>query len=127
MRKLILLSSKIETEIENHFENEYEISEPQTDFECKFEFSGFKIMVPYTFNGEIDYRNEGISAEYNGKSYSIEDSEYFAIKRKDYNPFAKTLQSRINVIIEYKERKQIEINESQAAIKLDQDIMRAKL
>ena len=120
MKKLILLNSKIEDEIVNHFEDNFEITEPKTDFECKFKFNGWDILAPYTFeNGKIEYQNNWIGAEFDGKTYSTEDSEHFEIRRK-----AKTLQDKINDIMEYKKRKQIEIDESAKAIQLDQELMR---
>lgn len=126
--KLILLKSLIEDKIEDHFDLEYEITELETDFECEFEYSGYKILVPYEFiNGQIICKNEWISAtDKEGNSYCDEDFKYFEIRRKDYNPKSKPLQIRINEIMEYKQRKQEERDEDARNIQLDQDLMRAK-
>ncbi len=110
---ITLLNSKIEEEILNHFELEFDITENQESFECIFEFDGAEITVPYEFKHELlIYKNEWIGARKGGVSYSIKDSEHFEIRRRDHNPNKKTLQQEIDSIIEHEERKAEENNKN---------------
>ena len=71
-----LLSSKIEEEIINDFEENYEPE--KEDYECEFTFDGARILFPYTLiHDVITYKNEWISATKDGVNYSIEDNEHF--------------------------------------------------
>ena len=106
---ITLTNSKIESEIVSHFEEYFEVSEPKEDYECTFDFDGAEILVPYTvIDGILTYKNEWIGATKNGISYSIEDTNYFKIRRMSQDPKKRTAQQEIESIIEHEERKRDE-------------------
>ena len=100
---LTLLKSKIDSEVESHFEFEYE--ENKQEYECIFKFQGYEITVPYDVSTSFIYKNQWISAEKNDKIYCDEDKDYFQISNKNYDPNKKSLSEIISQIIEHENRK----------------------
>jgi hypothetical protein len=115
-KTLTILKSLIDPMIVHHFENTFDVMNPETNYEFPFEFKNlgslYKGLLSFRVeHGEfyIDYINDIQIIDEEGLKYSVGNDEdrqeenQLIISTKSQNPNTMTVQEEITVIIEKQE------------------------
>jgi hypothetical protein len=129
-KTLIILKSLIDPRIIDYFEDEFDITDKETEYEFKFKFNNqgeeFEIFIAFKVNerGEynIDFINDIQVIDKNGLKYSVgndkkrQEFNQLIILNKSINPNKKTVHEEITAIIDKEKQKLKERKKESEAI-----------